>query len=140
MTPIHNKTIGLVSFVWLGLMVAGAQAQTTQPAPPPRTDAPPPAATPAAPVQQQAAPQPKPKMIYLGAFDAGQPGVGIYKVFDPSDRIVCYILMPEVAGRRVVGQALIYDGNTIGSLSCVSLDIKTKQSEDAEAKNTKQKK
>ena len=96
-----------------------------------------------APAPAAAAPapqQPKPKMVYLGTFDAGQPGVGIFKVYDPTDRVLCYILMPEVASRRVVGQAFIYEGNTIGSLSCVIIDTKLKMSEDTESKNSKQKK
>lgn len=79
-------------------------------------------------------------MVYLGTFDAGQPGVGIYKVFDPSDRVLCYVLMPEVASRRVVGQYFIYDGNTIGSLSCVNIESKIKASDDSESKKPNPKK
>lgn len=61
------------------------------------------------------------KMDYLGMFDAGQQGVSIYKMFDKSDNVICYILMPEVAGRRPadIPSKWIYEGNTIGSISCV---------------------
>lgn len=141
MTPVQLKTAVLVPLS-LAMMMSFGQAQTGNvPAPAQRTDPPPAAPSQVAPApQQQAAQAPRPKMVYLGAFDAGQPGVGIYKVYDPSDRVLCYILMPEVASRRVVGQAFIYDGNTIGSLSCVTIDTKTKTSDDAESKNSKQKK
>jgi hypothetical protein len=58
----------------------------------------------------------------MGAYDAGQPGVSIYKMFDPTDEVVCYVLMPEVVGRKQIDSGkYIYDGNTIGSISCVKV-------------------
>ena len=67
-------------------------------------------------------PTEKPKMQFMGAFDAGQPGVSIYKMFDPTDEVVCYVLMPEVVGRKQIDSGkYIYDGNTIGSISCIKV-------------------
>lgn len=66
----------------------------------------------------------KPKMKFLGAYDAGQPGVNIYKLLDPTEDVVCYVLMPEVAGRKPVdGGKWIYDGNTVGSISCLKVRV-----------------
>lgn len=65
----------------------------------------------------------KPKMQFLGAFDGGQPGVGIYKMFDPTDDVVCYILMPEVANRRKVEGGWAYEGNSVGSISCLKVKV-----------------
>ena len=66
----------------------------------------------------------KPKMTFMGAYDAGQPGVNIYKMFDPTEDVVCYVLMPEVVGRRQVEQdRWIYDGNSVGSISCLKVKL-----------------
>ena len=66
----------------------------------------------------------KPKMQFMGAYDAGQAGVSIYKMFDPTEDVVCYILMPETAGRKAVeGGKWIYDGNSVGSLSCLKVKL-----------------
>ena len=66
----------------------------------------------------------KPKMQFMGAYDAGQAGANIYKMFDPTEDVVCYILMPETAGRRAVeGGKWIYDGNNIGSISCLKVKL-----------------
>lgn len=65
-------------------------------------------------------------MQFLGGFDAGQQGVSIYKMYDASDSVICYLLMPEVVGRRNAddsGSKWIYDGNTIGSISCVKTRV-----------------
>ena len=79
----------------------------------------------------QAQPQPtqpqRPRMLVLGVFDAGQPGVGIFKMFDPSDQVLCYVLMPETAGRKAVGNVCVYDGNSVGSISCVKVDVAMKK-------------
>ena len=73
---------------------------------------------------QESRPAEKPKMQFMGAYDAGQPGVNIYKMFDPTEDVVCYILMPEVAGRKPVeGGKWIYDGNSVGSISCLKLKL-----------------
>jgi hypothetical protein len=65
----------------------------------------------------------KPKMKFLGAFDGGQPGVGIYKMFDPTDDVVCYILMPESANRRQIEGGWVYEGNSVGSISCLKVKV-----------------
>lgn len=41
-------------------------------------------------------PSSSPKMQFLGKFDAGVPNAGIYKMYDASDDVVCYILMPDL--------------------------------------------
>ena len=69
-------------------------------------------------------PPAKPKMIFMGAYDAGQPGVNIYKMFDPTEDVVCYVLMPEVAGRKQIdSEKWIYDGNSVGSISCLKTKL-----------------
>lgn len=68
----------------------------------------------------------KPQMQLLGVFDAGQQGVNIYKLFDAPENVVCYLLMPEVVGRRSAddsGTKWLYEGNTIGSISCVKTRV-----------------
>ena len=68
----------------------------------------------------------KPQMQFLGAFDSGQAGVNIYKMFDSPENVICYILMPEVVGRKpadTAGEKWIYDGNSIGSISCVKTSV-----------------
>jgi hypothetical protein len=66
----------------------------------------------------------KPKMQFMGAYDAGQAGANIYKMFDPTEDVVCYILTPEIAGRRAIeGGKWIYDGNNIGSISCLKVKL-----------------
>ena len=62
-------------------------------------------------------------MIFLGQFDAGQPNAGIYKMYDPSDQVLCYILMPELSNRKQVGNLWTYEANTLGSLSCVKVQV-----------------
>lgn len=62
----------------------------------------------------------KPQMKYMGEFDAGQPNVSIYKLFDPTEDVVCYMLSPKVVGKKDIGNGnFIYDGNSVGSISCV---------------------
>lgn len=63
----------------------------------------------------------KQKMRLLNIFDGGQPGVNIYKLFDPSEDVVCYVLTPEIAGRKMQEGAWIYEGNSAGSISCIKL-------------------
>lgn len=64
--------------------------------------------------------QTKPKMTYMGAYDSGQAGVSIHKLFDPTEEVVCYLLMPDQAGRREgASGGWIYEGNTVGAMSCV---------------------
>lgn len=60
------------------------------------------------------------QMVFLGSYNAGQPGVNIYKLYDKIEDVLCYLLMPTVAGRRQLENGVwIYEGNTIGSLSCM---------------------
>lgn len=69
---------------------------------------------------QEGKTQAKPKMTYMGAYDAGQPGVSIHKMLDPTEDVVCYMLMPDVAGRRQIEtDKWIYEGNSIGAISCL---------------------
>ena len=73
---------------------------------------------------QEKPPTEKPKMQFMGAYDAGQPGANIYKMFDPTEDVVCYLLMPEVAGRKQIAQdKWIYDGNSVGSISCLKVRV-----------------
>lgn len=73
---------------------------------------------------QNKTPPEKPKMQFMGAYDAGQAGASIYKLFDPTEDVVCYILAPEVASRKPVeGDKWIYDGNSVGSLSCLKVKL-----------------
>ena len=66
----------------------------------------------------------KSQMQFMGAYDAGQPGVNIYKMFDPTEDVVCYVLMPETVGRKPVeGGKWIYDGNSVGSISCLKVRL-----------------
>jgi len=71
-------------------------------------------------------PQPaeKPKMQFMGAYDGGQPGVSIYKLFDPTDDVVCYVLTPDIAGRKQDAAGVwIYEGNSAGSISCLKVKV-----------------
>ncbi|WP_353431450.1 hypothetical protein [Polynucleobacter sp. MWH-UH23A] len=64
-------------------------------------------------------PHQKNQMQYIGTFEAGQPGAGIYKLYDPSDDVICYVLMPETASRKQVDGKWVYESNSLGSLSCL---------------------
>ena len=69
-------------------------------------------------------PAEKPKMQFMGAYDGGQPGVSIYKLFDPTDDVVCYVLTPEIAGRKQDAAGnWIYEGNSAGSISCLKVKV-----------------
>lgn len=58
-------------------------------------------------------------MRYVGTFEAGQPEAGIYKLYDVSDDVVCYILMPDTVTRKQVDAKWVYEGNALGSISCL---------------------
>lgn len=65
-----------------------------------------------------------PRMKPLGKFSAGVPNAGIYKLFDETDNIVCYVLMPNsLETKRENGGELTYNSNNIGSISCVRIDV-----------------
>lgn len=59
------------------------------------------------------------KMKVVGKFDAGQPNVSIFKMYDASDDVICYVLMPEVATRKKTDNGWTYEGNSVGSISCL---------------------
>jgi hypothetical protein len=61
-----------------------------------------------------------PKMNLMGVFDSGQPSSVIIKLYDDNEDIFCYVLMPENAVKRQVNGVWTYDGNNIGSISCVA--------------------
>lgn len=61
----------------------------------------------------------KRRCVMLGHSEAGQPGAGIYKLYDASDDIVCYVLMSDTATRKQVDSKWVYEGNALGSISCL---------------------
>jgi hypothetical protein len=99
-------------------ILAGAALLAAQPA---LAQNQPPAQQKGAPKAQAQPQQQKPKLIPVAAFDAGQPNASIYKLFDPSEGIVCYMLAPEMALRRQVEGGFAYEGNSLGSISCVKI-------------------
>ena len=73
------------------------------------------------------------KFSLINVFDSGQPGAVIIKLYDDNEDIFCYVLMPENAVKRQINGVWVYDGNNIGSISCVapnrkqySYDLKNK--------------
>lgn len=68
----------------------------------------------------------KVQMQYIASFEAGQPGAGIYKLYDASDDVICYVLMPDTAARKQVDGKWVYDSNTLGSLSCLKANSQAK--------------
>lgn len=64
-----------------------------------------------------------PKMQYMGKFDAGVPNAGIYKMYDASDDVVCYILMPDLPVIKRIQQGVMYEGNSIGAISCLKVRV-----------------
>ena len=64
----------------------------------------------------------KPMMKFLGAFDAGLPNVSIIKLLDPTDEVLCYVLMPDHTSRRQVDtEKWVYEANSVGSISCLKV-------------------
>jgi hypothetical protein len=61
----------------------------------------------------------KAKMRFVGTFESGYEDAGIYKMVDESDGVICYVLMPDNSSNRIVEGKLIYEGNNVGSISCV---------------------
>jgi hypothetical protein len=68
----------------------------------------------------------KASMLYIASFEAGQPGAGIYKLYDASDDVICYVLMPDTASRKQIDGKWVYDSNTLGSLSCLKANTPPK--------------
>lgn len=52
-------------------------------------------------------------------FDAGQPQAVILKLYDQQADVICYVLTPERASRQQSEGGWLYDGNNVGSISCV---------------------
>ena len=65
-------------------------------------------------------------MQYIATFEAGQPGAGIYKLYDASDDVVCYVLMPDTASRKQIDGKWVYDSNSLGSISCLKANSLSK--------------
>lgn len=68
---------------------------------------------------QNVQPGQKAQMFFVTAFEAGQPGASIYKLYDQADDIICYVLMPDTASRKQVDGKWVYESNSLGSISCV---------------------
>jgi hypothetical protein len=69
-------------------------------------------------------PPKKAQLKLLGVFDAGQPGASIVKLFDQSDDVVCYVLIPDVMTRKQVEKdKFAYEGNSVGSISCLKVKL-----------------
>jgi len=75
---------------------------------------------------QSSNPAQKVQMQYIATFEAGQPGAGIYKLYDASDDVICYVLMPDTASRKQVDGKWVYDSNSLGSLSCLKANSSVK--------------
>lgn len=75
---------------------------------------------------QTTAPEPKHQMQYITTFEAGQSGAGIYKLYDQSDDVICYVLMPDTASRKKIDGKWVYDANSLGSLSCLKANSSLK--------------
>ena len=58
-------------------------------------------------------------MQLVEVFDAGQPQAVILKLYDAQAEVICYVLTPERAARKPVDGNLVYEGNNVGSISCV---------------------
>lgn len=91
----------------LSLLLAAGQAQAAG------KGAPPPQAAPA--------PDQLPRMEFLGKFSAGVPGAGIYKLFDRTDGVLCYALMPDRHLSQETPSGFAYSGNGLGSISCLKV-------------------
>lgn len=62
------------------------------------------------------------QMQFQGVYATGHKDFNIYKMFDPLEDVLCYIMMPTLASKQDTpsGQ-IIYDSNTIGALSCIKI-------------------
>lgn len=75
---------------------------------------------------QTTAPEQKFQMQYITTFEAGQTGAGIYKLYDQSDDVICYVLMPDTASRKKIEGKWVYDSNSLGSISCLKANSPAK--------------
>jgi len=69
--------------------------------------------------QSTAEPIKKQKMEVLAVFEAGQPDASIFKLYDKSSGVICYLLTPDLAIRKSGDAGWSYESNSLGSLSCV---------------------
>jgi hypothetical protein len=79
--------------------------------------------------QNKSQPIEKAQMRYVDSFEAGQPNAAIFKLYDASDDVICYILMPENATKKQVDGKFVYEANTVGSLSCLKANSTKSPSE-----------
>lgn len=63
-----------------------------------------------------------PQMMFKGAYTTGHKDFNIYKMYDQTEDVLCYIMMPTLASKKdtETGQ-IIYDSNSIGALSCMKI-------------------
>jgi hypothetical protein len=59
------------------------------------------------------------KMQLFGKFESGQPEVTIYKLYDPSDDVICYALMPDHVLSNKTDKGISYEANSVGAISCL---------------------
>ena len=69
--------------------------------------------------QTKSEPPKKQKFEVLGIFESGQPDASIFKLYDKSSNVICYLLTPDLAIRKSGEAGWSYEGNSLGSLSCV---------------------
>ncbi len=66
------------------------------------------------------------KIPVVEVFDGPLEGSVVAKLFDRKTNVVCYVLSPSFAAYKQnisYGKTnLVYDGNNVGSISCVKLD------------------
>lgn len=74
-------------------------------------------------------------MQFQGVYATGHKDFNIYKMFDPLEDVLCYIMMPTLASKTdtPAGQ-IIYDSNTIGALSCMKIFAAPHKTVDSPAK------
>ena len=58
-------------------------------------------------------------MQLVEVFEAGQPQAVILKLYDAQAEVICYVLTPERVARKPVDGNLVYEGNSVGAISCV---------------------
>ena len=69
--------------------------------------------------QSTSEPAKKQKFEVLGIYESGQPDASIFKLYDKASNVICYLLTPDLAIRKSGEAGWSYEGNSLGSLSCV---------------------